>query len=66
MDQSSAAPNSDGDEKKKGSTPSSSTSAKRAGSQKSASEASRGTPVISFNAKTQSDKLRLLEDIQVG
>ncbi|KAL5962724.1 IQ motif and SEC7 domain-containing protein 1 [Taenia solium] len=64
VDQTSAALNSDGDEKKKGSTPSSSTSAKRTGSQKSVGEASRGTPVISFNAKTQSDKLRLLEDIQ--
>ncbi|KAM7540399.1 hypothetical protein Aperf_G00000040310 [Anoplocephala perfoliata] len=39
--------------------------AKRNGSQKGTStEASRGTPVISFNAKTQSDKIRLLEDIQ--
>ncbi|VUZ55213.1 unnamed protein product [Hymenolepis diminuta] len=37
----------------------------RNGSQKGVnSEVSRGTPVISFNAKTHSDKLRLLEDIQ--
>ncbi|VDM18072.1 unnamed protein product [Hydatigera taeniaeformis] len=64
LDQSSTALNSDSDEKKKGSASLSSASAKRTGSQKIASESSRGTPVISFNAKTQSDKLRLLEDIQ--
>ncbi|CDS41347.1 IQ motif and SEC7 domain containing protein 1 [Echinococcus multilocularis] len=65
VDRSSAALDSEDDEKKKSSaSSSSSTSAKRTSSLKSTSEPSRGNPVISFNAKTQSDKLRLLEDIQ--